>query len=279
MRSTDDAFVEDVRRFLQPFRLTDADADVMQVYSADCGEERRLGERRIEGKLRLYLETLGIYEGRMREEMLGKLISDARDTGTAHSNEFVRVRAAGVRLSGTTMLFPSEPNAHLATLAALLVRGGAEYIGDEMVKIEPILRQLHASPLPLLVDTHDVTRIPGLGRAPRRGRAPLHFEPAATPRRPVLVDELGGVLAAPSTDDWIVFPVFSLGGPTELRPLGDAQALFSLTQATLNLNVWGPRALVLLREILASSEQVVQLVVGSLDEAVDLLASWTGGGG
>jgi hypothetical protein len=56
----------------------------------------------------------------------------------------------------------------------------------------------------------------------------------------------------------------------ELRQVGSAEALFRFTQACLNLHIWGDRALVLMREMLATV-RVEEIVVGSVTEAADLL--------
>lgn len=264
-----------MRRYLEPFRV-EGDPEDMQVYSADCGRAGAVPGMRVEAKLALYVETLSIFEGRMRDEMLGKLLTDARDTGTAHSNEFVRVRASAAKIDGTTVVLPSTPDAHLPTLAALLVRSGAEYYGDEMVKIEPVTRQLFPSALPLLIDTTDLVSFPELARPPIRGRRRPAVLPAATPRRPVAVDELGGTIASPSPVDWVVFPAFAPGAETALEEIGRAEALFAFTQAMLNLNVWGERAVLLLQGLLASSRRVARLTVGSLDDAASTLLAAAG---
>jgi hypothetical protein len=240
-------------------------------FSADCGLERTLpGGRRTRGKKKLYVNMLLIYDGLIEDEMAGRFISMVRDMATANANEFVRLRAAGVALDGSAVLFPSPtPRAELATLAGLLVRAGARYLGDEIVNLDPVLGRAYGVPLPLLIRSSDISLFPELGRdVPRRDRPGPSG--ARAWRRPVRVDELGGTFAEWSPVERLVFPSFEEGARTGLVPMTKAEALFAMSEALLNLHVWNERALVLLQRVLADAP-VERLVIGSVPEAVELL--------
>lgn len=244
------------------------------MLSADCGVERRIGQKQIHGINTLYRGSLEIYRGRDRREMLGKVVSSVRDFGTSHSNQFVRIRAAAVETEGKAIVLPSLPEPHLPVLAALLVRSGARYLGDETVSLDPILRQVHGSALPLLVDKRDLPLLPEVEDEPPRGRSrpgptAEHLR-AITPRWPVSVDELGGHVAEPTEIGWILFPEFQEGAKTEIVPASGSEMVFRFTQAILNLNVWGDRAVILLRELIESLP-LARIVVGSIPEAADLI--------
>jgi hypothetical protein len=86
----------------------------------------------------------------------------------------------------------------------------------------------------------------------------------------VSVDELQGRLADPTEIGWIVFPEFQPGAKTEIVGASGSEMVFRFTQAILNLNIWGERAVFLLRELIESLP-VARLVVGSIPEAADLL--------
>lgn len=243
------------------------------LYSADCGTTKTLaGGKEIKAINRLYVGGLKIFEGRVRDEMAGRMLATWRDVTTAHSNEFVRVRAAAVEVNGSAILMPSLPEAHLPTLAGLLTRAGAGYLGDEIASIDPVFRRAHGLSLPLLVDGFDLGAFPDIDREPTRRRprgTPDQIE-AKTPRRPIPVAVLGRRAAGPMPIGWLVFPTFSAGAPTELTSIGRAEAMFRLTQATLNLHVWNERALLLMQDFV-NEVPSAQLVVGSLQEAADLL--------
>ncbi|HEV8572374.1 MAG TPA: hypothetical protein VGR49_04920 [Actinomycetota bacterium] len=274
VRATEERFLELMRNYLAPFRVEEAGVPALDanVYVADCGVEKVLpGGRRLRPMTTLYLDSLRIFRGAAWEEMAGRLISSVRDMVTHHSNEFVRVRAAGVTLDGHALILPSLPSPHLPALSALLLRGGARYLGDEIVNIDPILQRAHGMALPLLVDSSDFVHLPDLAaRRPRGGRKERGDREARTPRRPVTLKDLGAAPAPPHPVGWIVFPSFQPGAPTELRPVARAEAVFLFSQALLNLHIWTDRALVLARELLESA-WAGKLIVGSLPEAADVL--------
>lgn len=241
------------------------------VYSASVGADRKLAGGKIaQGVGSLYINYVRIFRGIGMDEMAAALIASIRDAGESEHNEFVRLRAGGVAFDGETVLLPSAPEPHLSGLTAMLARGGGAAFGDEMVKIDPVERRVYPLDLPALIDTADVAQIPGVSRTvARRGRRARYVE-AMTPRAPVMWEELGARLATPSRPTWIVFPVFSPGAETELRPIGGAESLFRFSQSALNMHVWGDRMLILMRELLETSA-VAELVVGSLRDAADML--------
>jgi hypothetical protein len=274
VRSTNESFLDLARRYLSSFLVPEGPFEQRMVLSADCGLERQVGQMQIHGINTLYRGTMSIYRGRDRREMLGKIVSSARDSATAHSNQFVRIRAAAIEIGGKAIVLPSLPEPHLPILSALLVRSGAGYLGDEVVSLDPILRNIHGIHLPLLVDMSDLPLLPEIEETPPRGRrssVPMgeHLR-AITPRWPVSVDELQGRLSDPTEIGWIVFPEFQPGGKTEIVAASGSEMVFRFTQAILNLNVWGERAVFLLRELIESLP-VARLVVGSVPEAADLL--------
>lgn len=274
VRSTDESFLQTLRGYLGAHRVGGHDGWV-NLFSADCGESKTIaGGKVVHGISRLYSNGMKIFEGRVKDEMAGRLISGVRDLSTQHSNEFVRIRATGVVFDGTAVLLPSPPQAHLPALAGLLVQRGGAFLGDEVVSIDPILRRAHGVPLPLLIDGFDLPLFPGIEREPTRRRmrgTPEEIQ-AKTPRRPVPPEELGGVVAPPAPIGAIVFPFFEEGAETRLEPFGGAPALFRFTEATLNLHVWTDRAFLLQRDLM-QSVPVARLVVGSLPEAADVLTA------
>lgn len=219
---------------------------------------------------RLYLGGVAIFSGPGQWEMAGRLISGMRDMVTAHANEFLRIRAAAVVLDGGAVIFPSPPESHIPALAGLLAQAGAPLLGDEIVNIDPVLRNIHGSDLPLLLDVADLALFPALGREPARRRRKYETNQMWIPRAPVLVEELGGERAGPAPISRIVFPRFEPGETTEFRPMGRSEALYGFVISLLNRHIWADRALILARELLERTP-AEQLVIGSLPRAVEML--------
>jgi hypothetical protein len=266
-----------VRRYIGHYRVepkAGEDRLLESLFSADCGEDRVLpGGRVTRGKRNLFFSYLRIYHGTLDDEMAGRLIGFTRDAAFLLSNEFVRFRAGGVTTDHGAILMPALPNPHLPALVGQMVAGGAGYLGDETVNIDPVLHGAYGLRLPLLIDSGDIGVFPQIQRERRRGKP---FEPrdesvrAASPRRPVAPEELGGAYGEPAPTRWVIFPVFEPGAETRLEPFGGAEAVFRGTQAILNLHAWEDRTLVLLRELL-ESVPVSRLVVGSFPEAGQLV--------
>lgn len=275
VRSTDQGFLDLLRGYLGR-HLVDSLEGWATTFSADCGETKQLaGGKVVYGINRLYSGELKIFEGRVRDEMAGRLIGAVRDLATQHSNEYVRVRAGGVVVDGAAVLMPSPPQAHLPALTAMLVQRGAQFLGDEVVNVDPVLRRAHGLPLPLLIDGFDLPLFPAIERERTRRKvkgAPEEVQ-AKTPRRPVPVEELGGEEGAPAPIRGLVFPFFEEGAETRLEPFGGSAALFRFTEATLNLHVWTDRAFVLQRELIEAAAVSRLVVGGSLEEAADVLSN------
>jgi hypothetical protein len=193
VRATDQGFLDLMRGYLGGTHLVDGHEGWATLFSADCGEERTMaGGKVVYGISRLYSNGLKIFEGRVQDEMAGRLISGVRDLATQHSNEYVRIRASGIVVDGAAVLFPSPPQAHLPAFAGLLVQRGAGYLGDEVVNVDPVLRRAHGLSLPLLIDGFDLPLFPHIER--ERTRRKMKGTPeevqAKTPRRPVPVGSI-----------------------------------------------------------------------------------------
>lgn len=277
MRSTDERFLEFVRRYIGRFQMDVApDEDPLDWYlfSGDCGLEKPGMPAR--GKKKLYRGGLLMYSGFSREEMAGRLLSGVRDLIVTQAGPFMRARAGGVATDRGAVLMPSLPDAHLPALVAMLLhsRAGA-YVGDEVVLIDPVLRKAHPLPIPLLVETQDLTYLPDLGRDPprRRRRDERRGRPLLPARQPVSPEELGSRPADPSDVRWIAFPEFGPGSPTEVIPITQAEAVFRLTQSLLDAHIWGDRSLILARDVVQDAA-TSRVVIGDLGEGRDALLSW-----
>jgi hypothetical protein len=275
VRSTDEEFADLVRGYLGDLRVPDADeAADDTIFQVDCGTTRVLpGGTVVRPTANLFIGSLRIFCGPRWEDMAGKLIAGVRDLVTARADEAVRFRAAGAVIGDRALILPSGPERHLPALSAALTRGGAGYIGDEIVKLDPILRRVSGLELPILLDVSDLDLFPEVNARARRVKVEEEGEvgkDSRTPRRAVPLEVLGGHRADPTDLGWIVFPDFRLGEETHLEPVAGAEAVFKLMEAMLNAHVWGDRALILARD-LVETVPVKRLVIGSIPEAADVL--------
>jgi hypothetical protein len=270
IRSTDPSFLDRIRPHLVGYQTTeDALADVATyLFSAIPGEERRLpGGLVARGLHSVYAQGMRIYHGPDPEAMIGSLLHMVRSLTLDYLDEFVRIRGGSVSVGRDGLLLPTpEDRPEVASLVAMLLTRGAAYLGDEVSLVDPVLRRLHPSPLPVLVDVAGASRVPGIGPPgvpPRSGRA--------TPGRYAASPEvLGSRRAEPTPVRRLAFPSFEPGARTRLEPAGGAGAVFGLSQACANLDVWEERGVVLFRG-LAEDAAISRLVIGSLEEAADLL--------
>jgi hypothetical protein len=219
----------------------------------------------------LYLNYVRIFRGRGLEEMAGALITSMREAVMATQNQFIRVRAAAVRFNGGAVLLPSPPQPHLSGLAAALASKGGAYLGDEIVKIDPIEHLAHGVDLPLVVDSSDLPLFPALQRTPAKRSSRERHRDAITPRQPVTLDELGAQFGDPAPVQWVIFPTFEPGAETAIESIAASTALFRFTVAGLNLHIWGDRALILMRQLLEEAN-IAEMTVGSIPDAADLVA-------
>lgn len=239
-------------------------------FSAIVAPDKKLpGGKAAYGVSSLYLGALRVFRGRGQQEMAGRMISGMRDLVVAPQNEYVRMRGVGVTTGGAGILVAApQPEPRLPALAGLLVKRGFGYLGDELVKIEPVLNTAFPTPLPILVDELDAGVFPeGALDPPRRRSSRVE---GMTPRRPLPVSVLGGHVADPAPVKWIVLPEF--GAPeTKLEPASGASLVFALASATLNMHVWRERGLLFIRRLLEEAS-VSRLSISSTDEAARVLA-------
>jgi hypothetical protein len=215
----------------------------------------------------LYAQGMRIYHGSDIEAMGGSLLHMMRALCLDYLDEFVRLRGGAVAVSGGGILLPVvESGPPVPTLVASLVARGAAYLTDEAARIDPILRRVHPSPFPILLDPSDAARFPEVASSAGTTRG----KRAPPGRYPVAPGRLGATDSDPVPVRWVVFPSFEPGRQTRLEPAGEAEAVFALSGACANLDVWEGRTLLLFRTMVEEAA-VSRLVVGSPAAAADLI--------
>ncbi|HEX2296470.1 MAG TPA: hypothetical protein VHN37_14340 [Actinomycetota bacterium] len=272
MRSTAHEFLALTDELLPEQRVDAPERDAaVYRFSAIVGRDKKLaGGKTAHGVSALYLGGLRVFRGRGRQEMAGRMISGMRDLLVAPENEYLRIRATGVSSEGAAILVVApQPEPRLPALAALLAQKGFGFLGDELVKVEPVLNTAFPTPLPILVDELDAGRFPEARLDPPRPRS-SRVE-GMTPRRPLALATVGGAFGAPAPVRWVVFPEFG-ASKTELEPAEGSELVFAGAGATLNMHVWRERALVFLRRLLEEAS-VSRLRIATIETAADAIAS------
>jgi hypothetical protein len=270
-----------VRRYLGTFAADGSVLAELPVYpfSANVQPDKTIaGGKVVQGLQTLYVQTLQLYKGRSMRDMLGQMLFSARDFVTGVQNQFVRFRGGAVTLGNGAVVLASDYQPHLPALVGRLLEGGARFLGDEMVHVDPILRHVHPLPFPLLLDLPDTGLFPRVMPEVdqrRRGRR------ETVARHAVLPAELGSQAGDPAPLRWLVFPRFDDEQESRLEAASGSGLVFSLTAANLNLDIWGDRGLLFFRDLLETSA-VSRLTVGSIPEAADLIMAsapqFVGGG-
>jgi hypothetical protein len=276
VRATEANWLDYVDRFIGDARVERHSSETpVWLFSADHRPPRTIaGGKVVHGISALWLQGLRIFRDRGEENMAGRLLSKMRDLVTEPQNEYVRLRATGISRNGRALVMPSSPNSHLPALAArIMQKSGGRFLGDEIVKLDPILRRVSPVDWPLLIDERDAHLFPEGEFSPvRKRRKEPQYVGGATPRRPLALRSIGADVSEAAETGWLVFPEFLPGEESRLEPWGGAAALFKFTEAMLNMHIWSDRTLVLAQEMLAE-HPASRLVVGSIEEASDLVAA------
>jgi hypothetical protein len=265
-------FVDLVDHYLVDHRHPLDDVDDCSVISADCGASKTLpGNMKVQAKLTLYFGTTAIYRGFSQLEMAGRLIRFMRNRTIRFKSDYIRLDAGSVVVDGGAVLLLGGRDHRVAALTAALVAKGASLLGDDVTLWEPVDRFLHPVGLPITLDG-DLAHATFPETAPAPARRPRRRDESAVPRVwpvPLRPEDLGGSHAFEAAPIRHVLMVeLHEGGPTTLEPLDATHAVFEASRSVGNLEVWGERSLIALREL---HERVpfVRLAAGSVHEAAD----------
>ena len=194
----------------------------------------------------------------------------AIDSATDH----VLLHASAIRRADGVVVFPAESNSGKSTLVAGLVRAGFGYVTDEAVAIALGDGRVDPYPKPISLDPGSWSLFVGQrpdvpGTDDDYFRTEWHLDP----RR----------LSASALDDLdsdqqvtvVAFPRYVEGATTTAVPLRPADALLALLRNAFNLSTVAPAGVHRLAAI-ASEATVVELTVGNLDDAIDLIRTLGG---
>jgi hypothetical protein len=192
-------------------------------------------------------------------------------TAVQRHSYFLEVHAGVVSNGKKCLLLPAAPGSGKTTLTAALSAAGFQYFSDEVALLEepnlevspvPISLSVKSGALEVLAPLH-----PQLRSSHKHVREDYETVTYLNPPSPSFRYELNRTYPA----GWIVFPRYSPGATTELRPIGKAEALARLMQEVLVVATTLDKRIV--RSLVRWIQRVecYELPNSSLSQAVQLL--------
>lgn len=181
----------------------------------------------------------------------------------ASDHGFLAIHAAAAAWRGAGILLPAPPDSGKSTLVAGLTRAGCSYLTDEAALIHPLTATLHPFPRSLWLERGSVHAVfgPEHPTLPRTGGGQYHVRPADLRPR---------ALGRPCPVRMVVAPAYEAGGPTELRPIGRAEAVTILADNAFYLERFGGAGVELLGRVVQEAS-CYRIRVGNLDDAVRMI--------
>jgi hypothetical protein len=201
----------------------------------------------------------------VRDYVLWRISAEALDLVT----EQIALHAGAASYGRRGVILPAPPDSGKSTLTAALVHRGFDYLSDEVALIDPATRRVLPFPRHLWLE-------PG-------GRAALaSMDPNAAalwpsdrdPAKPVHVLPSDGSARAVAVRV-IVFPMFLAGARTTVEPVSRAEALLELARNAFNLDVFGARAMHVLRDVVLGASAYSLTMGENLAEATDVVIDLT----
>lgn len=205
-------------------------------------------------------------------DVLHHLFWHVNSEAIRRTGNFLLIHAGSVvSPTGHGVLLPGGTGSGKTTLAMGLVRAGFGYLSDEAGAIDPVGGRVYPYPKALTLKRDPAELLPGLrlGNGHRRMmRGVWHVR--AEDLRPA-------ALPGPTEARLVVFPRYDPDAARAgLASISRAEGVVALAENTLNLAVYGSRALRLLGRV-ARRARFYRLVSGDLDEAVRSIVRLTRG--
>jgi HprK-related kinase A len=182
--------------------------------------------------------------------------------------ETLLLHAAAAEHGGSAVVLPAPQESGKTTLVAGLVRAGARYVTDEAVALDLDTLVVQPYPKPMSIDPGSWSVLGDL--APDGAEAIRLFQ---SRQWHVAADDIRpGAVAEPCRAALVVFPTYSAGSATELRPIPRAEAVRQLALNSFNFTRFGRRGFEAVVR-LTMTAGCYELSVGDLDDAVATVLS------
>jgi hypothetical protein len=193
------------------------------------------------------------------------LLHHVNATAIAASRSRTLLHAAAAAAPGGAVLLPAAMEAGKSTLVTGLARRGLAYLSDEIAAIDPATRYLHPFPRAISLDPGAWSVFPDL--APE---VDPQLEPFLPPQWQVPPDRIGPVATRPVAVAAVVSHRYERDATTQLVELEPVECLRRLLECDFTLCDHEERDVRLLARLVDGS-RCLELVVGDLDEACDLV--------
>ena len=156
-----------------------------------------------------------------------------------HAHHYLVIHAAAVEKNGAAAILPAPPGSGKSTLTAGLVLSGWRLLSDELALIDRKSGLIHPLPRPVSLKNESIPLIRAFSsyafiNRPSRDTAKGTVAHMRPPNESVRRQH------EPARPAWVIFPQWSAGAATALRPRSAAQTFLFLAQNAFNYSHLGP---------------------------------------
>ena len=208
VRTTISALGDVMDHLLAPFACTER-LDVRTIYevrSVDRASDRRRYELLRNGRPVGRVSSIGLLVDLLVRETTNEVVS---------TTAYTAVHAAAAAREGRAVILPAPGGHGKTTTVAALVRGGWDFLTDEVTLISREDGLVHPFPRPLSISPGSLRLLPGLrDQIPPEPASYRHYDHHVSP------DDLRpGCLSGPVPVALTVFPSYTRGAATTLTPI------------------------------------------------------------
>lgn len=261
VRSVDEGFARALRWHLAPFRRQTPETQAFPVDMYVVERDQALSPPMYS----LFVRNDLRYRSQDLAEVTAHAVWDVHQLVPQKARDFLFLHAGAVARDGSVLLLPARMDSGKSSLVTALLRGGWDYLSDELGSIDPVTGRTYPFPKLITLDDASLAFFPGLGeRLEDREVSPLRD-------RFVRPQDVGAAVGAPAAAKWIVFPTGDWKGEARLARLTRAQAVERMAECCFNLYRYAERGVILLSRA-AAGAAAYELRGGTPSERADLLS-------
>jgi hypothetical protein len=267
VRSTDAGFAEALAWHFAPFRRRTPEVQAfnvdLYVQERDADTDPRVHSFFIANALRYRRHDLA--------EVLENAIWALHAEVSKQVQDLVLLHAGAVARGGDALVLPARMGVGKSTLVLALLQRGFGYLSDELGAIDPVTGRVYPFEKRIGLDEAAVSLFDGLSELLGDRDGPG----AGIPKRSIRPEDVGSVVAGPSSPRWIVFPGTDRSGEPRLTAITRAEAVERMAAHGMNLFRYGERGVIVLGRVAEAAEAFV-LDGGSSAERAALLEAQFG---
>jgi hypothetical protein len=198
-------------------------------------------------------------------DVAGWVVWDVNRSAAETSGEHLLFHAAALEADGAGLLLPAVSGSGKSTIAAALSGFGLGYLSDELVALDLAGGSLLPYPKPISLKAGSFGLLGHLGPSEAQNFADAALF-GAREWQVAVGDGAGLPLGRPCVPRLVVTPRYRRGAPTDVRPMNETEAFFSLAAHTVNAGTHGARGTVALAG-LAATCVCASVTFSDLDDA------------